>query len=340
MIQKHLFQIFLMLIFGINLIFGIKFRNCPSFDGQGNTVIEFVNNTVCDSQLCFWPSGFVYLFNYNITIKPQTDIKAKQIDKIFIMTDSENSWTYTNWFCSSNYNQFACSMNKLESYNVSDHVLFRTDNFEPNTYLDMVQTYVYQKNGTLTTVACVQYKAYIYDDDECQQSSIQTLLNELNQAHKELIMIEMSDLFMGLIEQKLKFIESLKNRTKTILKNKRFPFFCPEHHNYSDELQQLKLKLKLVNITEISNKVVDKKNLEPLVEYVDEILQNQSEKIKLMEADGQFSKIDIIQRNIILLNSQKNSLKSIDLLVGDLKQAQQLITSTFLLIEELQSLLP
>ena len=151
-------------------------------------------------------------------------------------------------------------------------------------------------------------------------------------------MLEMSNLFIGLIEQKIKFIELLKNQTINLLLNKQHPFFCPEYYNFKDELQQFKLKLR--NITDISQKIVDKKNLEPLIEYVDEILQNQSEKLKQMEADGQFSKIDIIQRNIILLNSQKNSLKSIDLLNGDLKQAQQLITSTFLLIEELQSLLP
>ncbi|KAH9520619.1 hypothetical protein DERF_004319 [Dermatophagoides farinae] len=325
-------------------------KNSPSFDGQGDTVIEFVNNTVCDSQLCFWPFGPISLFNYNITIKPQRDINAKQIDKIFIMCDSENSWTYTNWFCSSNYNNFACPMKQSKNYTVNDGVYISTTNFKPNTYLDVIQTYIYQENGAPNNVACMQYKAYLYgikfqfkiDENECQKSSGQTLLNRLNQTHKQLrsAMLEMSNLFIGLIEQKIKFIELLENQAKTLLKKKRYPFFCPDYIRYSEELEQFKLKLKLENITDISHKIVDKKNLEPLIEYVDKLLQNQDEKLKQMEADGQFSKIDIIQHHIILLNSQKNSLKSIDLLNGDLKQAQQLITSTFLLIEELQCLLP
>ncbi|KAH9520620.1 hypothetical protein DERF_004320 [Dermatophagoides farinae] len=233
--------------------------------------------------------------------------EAEQIEKIFIMSDSE----------------------------IVTHIIICS--VQPNAYYRCVQTYVYQQNGTPTNFACIQYKAYLYDRNECRESSIQTLLEELNQTHKELIMMEMSDLFMGLIEQKIKFIESLKNQATTLLKNKRYPFFCPEHHNYNEELKQFKLKLK--NITDISHKIVDKKNLEPLIEYVDEILQDQSEKLKQMKADEQFSKIGIIQRHIISLNSQKNSLKSIDLLNGDFKHAQHLITSTFLLIEELQSLL-
>ncbi|KAH7644914.1 hypothetical protein HUG17_0452 [Dermatophagoides farinae] len=320
-----------MLIFGINLIFGIKFRNCPSFDGQGNTVIEFVNNTVCDSQLCFWPFGPISLFNYNITIKPQRDINAKQIDKIFIMCDSENSWTYTNWFCSSNYNNFACPMKQSKNYTVNDGVYISTTNFKPNTYLDVIQTYIYQENGAPNNVACMQYKAYLYDENECQKSSGQTLLNRLNQTHKQLrsAMLEMSNLFIGLIEQKIKFIELLENQAKTLLKKKRYPFFCPDYIRYSEELEQFKLKLKLENITDISHKIVDKKNLEPLIEYVDKLLQNQDEKLKQMEADASY----------YIIEFTKNSLKSIDLLNGDLKQAQQMITSTFLLIEELQCLL-
>ncbi|XP_075587215.1 uncharacterized protein LOC124499230 isoform X2 [Dermatophagoides farinae] len=322
MIQKQLFQIFLMLMFGTNLIFGVKLGNCRNDESHKFYVVKLDNNTVCDSQLCFWPVDYDYHFYYYITIyNDEIDFEAEQIEKIFIMSDSEISYTYNNLFCPSKYDDFNCSMNKSKSYNVNDYIYIDTYFFKPNAIIDVVQTYVYQQN----------------DNWECRESSNQTLLDELNQTHKELIMKEMPDLFMGIIDQKIKFIESLKNQATTLLKNKRYPFFCPEHHNYNEELKQFKLKLK--NITDISHKIVDKLNLEPLIEYVDEILQDQSEKLKQMEAGGQFSKIDIIQRLIQSLNSQKNSLKSIDLLNGDFKHAQHLITSTFLLIEELQSLL-
>ncbi|KAH7644915.1 hypothetical protein HUG17_0453 [Dermatophagoides farinae] len=223
-------------------------------------VVKLDNNTVCDSQLCFWPVDYDYHFYYYITIyNDEIDFEAEQIEKIFIMSDSEISYTYNNLFCPSKYDDFNCSMNKSKSYNVNDYIYIDTYFFKPNAYIDVVQTYVYQQNGTPTNFACIQYKAYLYDNWECRESSNQTLLDELNQTHKELIMMEMSDLFMGLIDQKIKFIELLKNQATTLLKNKRYPFFCPEHHNYNEELKQFKLKLK--NITDISQKLSIKKIL-------------------------------------------------------------------------------
>nr|XP_027202593.1 uncharacterized protein LOC113796503 [Dermatophagoides pteronyssinus] len=339
--RKQFINLFIILIFIINIIDGIEFNNCPTFDKQGNTVIEFINNTECDTKYCYWPFENSLLFYYNITIKPDRDIYSKQIDKIFIMSDSMNSsYTYTNWFCSvdNKYNENFCPMKQSSSYNVHDGIYILTDNFKPNTYLDVIQTYSYQDNGAPTNLACIQYKAYLYDENECQKNSIQTLLNNVNQTYKKLrsLILEMSNLFTEFIEMKINYIELFENQLKTLMKNKHYPFFCPDFIHYQNDYQQFQNKLKLENITKISQDIVHEENLKPLIDYLDEIIDYQSKQIKQLETDKKYLAINIIQKQIFLLNTQIFTLKSFDLLNGELKRAQQLITSTFLLIEELQ----